>query len=76
MEKMVMITLIYTIKLEDKDTELEWLKDQKIFPACSDAYDWTTGTNCIKIGVIVAPAAALVIKLRHKLDLQTDYKQR
>jgi len=75
MEKVV-YSLIYSISPKDKDAELEWLRDQKIFPGCSDSYNWTTGEIWVKIGVIVTPTAAVAIKLRHKVDVQREYKQR
>jgi hypothetical protein len=71
-----MITIIYTVKPEERTAEVEWLKEQKIFPAITDWYDWKQNKPMIRFGVIVAPDAALAIKLRHKLDLQADYKQR
>lgn len=71
-----MIKIVYHVSVEDKDQEVEWLRDQKIFPAVETAYNWVTGKPYIKIGVIVGSEAALSIKLRHKLDLQTDWRQR
>jgi hypothetical protein len=71
-----MITLIYTVSQEEKADELEWLRDQKIFPSYQDAYDWVKGVSVVKFGVIVNPEAALSIKLRHKLEMQADYRQR
>jgi hypothetical protein len=71
-----MITIIYQINPEDQVKELEWLREQKIFPAVSSYHDWIANKPTIKIGVIVAPQAALAIKLRHKLDIQVNYKQR
>ncbi len=70
-----MITIIYQIAPEQKDSEIAWLKEQKIFPAVTNYYDWRENKAAIKIGVIVAPDAALAIKLRHKLDLQVSYRQ-
>jgi len=74
-----MITLIYHIKPEDKDAELEWLKEQKIFPSTEVAYRFDDKGELVKqlmVGAIVSPAAALTIKLRHNLDMQKDYKQK
>jgi len=71
-----MITIIYAVAPEERAAEVEWLKEQKIFPAITDGYDWKQNKPVVKFGVIVAPDAALAIKLRHKLDLQRDYKQR
>lgn len=68
--------IVYHISVEQKDDEIEWLRDQKIFPAIQEAYNWDTGKIYIRVGVIVGAEAALTIKLRHKLDLQLDYRQR
>ena len=71
-----MITLIYHIEKDNKDAELEWLREQKIFPGYEDYYDWNNQKTMIRFGVIVSNEQALTIKLRHKLDTQKDYKQR
>ena len=71
-----MITIIYHTEPEEKAKELDWLHEQKIFPACQDRYDWVTQKTIVMFGVIVSPEQALSVKLRHKLDLQMDYKQR
>jgi hypothetical protein len=71
-----MITLIYTISQEEKAAELEWLREQKIFPSCQEVYDWVKGITVVKVGAIVGTEAALAIKLRHKLESQSDYRQR
>lgn len=71
-----MIKMIYTIDADKKVAELEWLRDQKIFPAVEEDWDWRTSKKIVHFGVIVSPEAALTLKLRHKLDLQDDYRQR
>lgn len=71
-----MITLIYTVKPEEKQAELEWLKLQKIYPSVEDAIDWSTGKIVARFGMIVSPEAALPVKLRHKLDVQLDYRKK
>lgn len=71
-----MITLVYYVSPAEKNAELEWLRDQKIFPAVADHWVWETGAQLVKFGVIVGPDAALAIKLRHKLEVQANYKQR
>jgi len=71
-----MITIVYHTKLEDKADELEWLRNQKIFPAVLDSYDWVTQKTVAKFGLIVSPEQAMTVKLRHKLDVQVAYKQR
>ena len=72
----IMITLVYYVSPAEKNAELEWLRDQKVFPAVADHWDWKTGAQLIKFGVIVGPESALAIKLRHKLEMQADYRQR
>ncbi len=71
-----MITLIYTIEPEEKANELEWLREQKIFPAIEEAYDWVKNKPILKVGMIVSPEAALSVKLRHKTQFQQEYRQR
>jgi hypothetical protein len=71
-----MIKMIYTVDADKKAGELEWLREQKIFPAVEEDWDWRTSKKIAHFGVIVSPEAALTLKLRHKLDLQDDYRQR
>lgn len=71
-----MITIVYHVDPSECADELEWLRVQKIFPAYEEQYDWKTQKSVIKFGVIVSPEQALTIKLRHKLDRQTEYRQR
>ncbi len=71
-----MITIVYTIRPEERTDEIEWLREQKIFPAIEESWDWKTMKPLLKVGVIVSSAAALSIKLRHKLELQVDYHPR
>lgn len=68
--------IVYHIKPEEKEGELEWLREQMIFPAVEDFYDWKTQKLLVRVGIIVGSEAALSVKLRHKLDLQSDYRQR
>ena len=68
--------MTYTVKAEEKEAEIQWLRDQKIFPGYSEFYDWKEHRNMIRFGVIVSPESALSIKLRHKLDTQDTYRQR
>jgi hypothetical protein len=63
-----MITLIYTIDPDKRTEEMDWLNDQKVFPAMEDAWDWRVNKPIIKVGVIVSPETAL--------EMQVDYKQR
>lgn len=71
-----MIKMFYHVSLEERATELKWLHEQKVYPACQEIMDWKTGKSVVGIGMIVNPETALAIKLRHKLDLQTEYRQR
>ena len=71
-----MITLIYHVRLGEKEDELRWLREQSIFPAVENHWDWVKEEAVAKFGVIVNQEAALAIKLRHKIDLQNDYRQR
>lgn len=68
-----MITLIYHTLPEKKQEELQWLHEQKIYPAVEDYHDWIKNITFIRFGVIVSPEQALNIKLRHNLDQQKDY---
>lgn len=75
-----MIKIIYTVALDKKEIEVAWLKMQGVVPATKDdihwPYDQKEPKYITRIGVIVDCDAALSIKLRHNLDLQTNYKQR
>jgi hypothetical protein len=68
-----MIKLIYSVKIEQRTSELEWLRVQKVFPAVEDYYDWASSSTMTKIGVVVTPDIATLIKLRHELDTQLQY---
>ena len=68
-----MHSIIYTVDPAEREAELAWLKEQKVFPAIRDDWDWFTNRPVLRFGVIVGSEAALAIKLRHKLDLQKDY---
>lgn len=71
-----MITIVYKIDPADRESERDWLREQKVYPTFTDRWDWNTGKAYTWVGVIVSPDAALSIKLRHKLDLQKEYRQR
>lgn len=65
-----MIRLVYHVKPDQKENELNWLHQHGIYPAC-EAYvaqveelSWEVR---IKIGVIVNEEDALMIKLRHPI---------
>lgn len=71
-----MIKLIYTVAKDKREEELEWLAEQKVFPSIQPAWDWKKEEEVLHFGMIVSPEAALSIKLRHNLTMQTTYKQR
>lgn len=71
-----MIKIIYHTSIEESSAELNWLREQKIYPAHEEYYDWKSDTRRVRFGFIVSPDQALVVKLRHSLDLQKDYHQR
>lgn len=71
-----MIKLVYRVSHEQKEKEIEWLKLQKVYPAVSTHYDWVKMVSMINIGVIVSEETALAIKLRHKILIQDEYRQR
>lgn len=70
------IKLVYKVTPDKRISEIEWLRTQMIFPAVAEYYDYSVGTLWIRFGVIVSPAQALTVKLRHPLEFQTDYRQR
>lgn len=71
-----MIQIIYCVPPAEQDSEVAWLHDQKVYPSISPIWDHITNRQLIAFGVIVNSEIALLIKLRHKLDVQTNYKQR
>lgn len=63
--------IIYEIDPSKKEEELEWLTDQKVFPAFHEGLRLeSTNLSSLKpilhVGVIVGDAAALAIRLRHR----------
>lgn len=68
--------IIYFVSKEEKNSEIEWLREQMIFPSVEDHFDFMEGVVKVKIGIIVGSEAALTVKLRRRLNLQIDYKQR
>lgn len=73
-----MLKLIYKIKPEEKAAELEWLREQKIYPAVRDAWDFFGADlkPVVQIGVIVSQESALSVKLRHPLQFQESYAKK
>jgi len=68
--------LVYSIDPSQKEEEISWLKGQKIYPSYGDSYTWPEMKPSVQFCVIVNDEAATAIKLRHKLDLQGEYRQR
>ncbi len=71
-----MIKLSYTVPVTEKETELAWLKEQQIFAASTIRYNWEKGAEEALIGMIVTNDVAMMIKLKHKLDVQIPYAKR
>ncbi len=72
----IMYKIVYIIRPEQKDTEINWLRDQMVFPSSTVVYDVHTLEYKIWIGAIVDESMALSIKLRHIVYSQEIYKQR
>jgi hypothetical protein len=68
-----MLKIIYTIDPSEKVAEIEWLNELKVYPVSEETYNWDNGKIVIKIGAIVDSKTALLIKLRHKLQFQSNY---
>ena len=66
--------LTYCVEQEDREREIEWLRDQRIYPVMQNIYDWEKNKSMIRIGVIVNNEMTVFIKLRHQVELQTNYK--
>ncbi len=71
-----MIQIIYCVPPAEQDSEIKWLHNQKVYPSISTVWDYIANQHSVAFGVIVNPEIALLIKLRHKLDVQTNYRQR
>ena len=71
-----MIKIVYTIATDKKTEEVQWLRDQKIYPSVTDSIDLNTYKPITYIGIIVSPEAALAVKLKHKLNLQIEYRRK
>lgn len=70
-----MITIVYAVKPQLAEAEKEWLKEQKIYPAVQDSWD-SAGNPTVRFAMILPPDTAMLVKLRHKIDLQKNYFQR
>lgn len=80
-----MIRLMYDVSVEDASEELEWLRDQSIFPATNETWvhddKVVVGGLALKkvitFGMIINDEQLLFIKLRHsKLKSAVEYRQR
>jgi hypothetical protein len=71
-----MIKITYLVKPEEAAAELEWLREQKVYPSSQPTFDWVTLAPMVQFGMIVSQEAALTIKLRRQIDGQSDYNQR
>jgi hypothetical protein len=65
-----MIEMIYSVKEENKQSEKDWLKTLGVFPS---VHVDTIGT---RFGVIVNPEVAVLLSLRHTIELKHKYFQR
>ena len=68
-----MIKLTYNVSLEEKDLEIKWLRDQKIYASWYEGFDWVSNKRSCVFGMIVTPEAASMIKLRHQITQQEEY---
>lgn len=71
-----MLTLVYTVEVDQVDDEKSFLRMQKITPTVSIEYDWVKQREIARFGMIVGAEAALVVKLRRNLDIQHKYVPR
>jgi len=63
----------YRVDESQKEEEIAWLKSFNVFPATYDYYDWKVNKLSTMIGVIVSKESANLIKLKHSIDIQTNY---
>lgn len=72
-----MYRITYLVDKTQSDDEIEWLKEQKIFPALQDAWDWKREVPMVRIGAIIDEGALLTIKLRtNRFEHQEKYRQK
>ena len=80
-----MLKMMYSVPVEKKQAELQWLKDQKIYASTEDFTDWFSQdgntytidpTHKTRFGMIVDNDAALAIKLRHSKVIQAEYRRK
>lgn len=72
-----MFKVTYLVYKDVFNDEIEWLNEQKIFPALQDAWDWKKELPMVRIGVIIDEGALLSLKLRSsKIEHVEKYRQR
>ncbi len=69
-----MNTLIYRVAEDKLEDEMEWLKTFHVYPAQNRAFDYDKREYYFQLGMIVDEETALSIKLRHPLQLQSEYR--
>ncbi len=69
-----MYRITYTIPIGEKDQELKWLRDIKVFPVTEPRWDLTVDKDVLYIGAIVDDETVVTIKLRRQLRTQVGYK--
>jgi hypothetical protein len=65
--------ITYLIPVADKDAELEWLREVKVFPAVQRYWDFDNDKEVYLIGAIVDDETVISIKLKRKLRSQDRY---
>jgi hypothetical protein len=70
-----MYKIAYYVEPEEQDREMEWLRDQKIFPTTKNVYNWKKDRWVLVFGMIVGEEALTLFKLKHELVLQEKYRQ-
>jgi len=60
-----MIQVIYQVAKEQKDEELSWLRDQRIFPSTKDIFSFSRGSEVSFFGMYLTKEQASLVKLRH-----------
>lgn len=68
-----MFRVIYKVTIEERAAEEEWLRAMLIVPALEIEYDWATGKQYVKFGMIIPSEQLTLIKLRHNIDMQLPY---
>jgi len=72
-----MFKVTYLVYKDVFDDEIEWLNEQKIFPALQDTWDWKKELPMVRIGAIIDEGALLSLKLRSsRIEHVEKYRQR